>query len=57
VPVVNIIIKPITEAAIKTDVHILALNISATAEQPATKMSKQAKINSVNGFIQSGFSL
>ena len=54
-PVENITIRPAIAAATKITDHKPALNIPAIAEQPATKIRRQANINSTRGFIQCVF--
>ncbi|MEP6682601.1 MAG: hypothetical protein ABJA35_05040 [Parafilimonas sp.] len=51
-PTVKIKTRAAREATANTAVHIPALNMPAIAEQPATKIRKQANVNSSKGFIQ-----
>ena len=53
----NITIRPVTEAATKITDHKPALNMPAIAEQPATKIRRQANINSTRGFMDLHFSI
>jgi len=55
VPEVKTSITPPIHATAKIPVHNPGVKKPAIAEQPATKISRQARINSTIGFIQSLF--